>query len=131
MLWRNESGVQFRETRYSGRRFAVRIEILCICLVLVLALCATPLSSQSGLNNPPGKQEVAKHPLVLERPEGPQSARLDVAKLRQDALDLAQLAQSVPTDVDQAAQGKLLKDLAEKLKHIEKLSKRLRWELAP
>jgi hypothetical protein len=83
------------------------------------------------LDEPPGKLEIAKHPLVLERPAGPQTYKLDLAKLRQDAADLAQLAQSVPGDVDHAAQGKLPKDLAEKLKHIEKLSKRLRGELAP
>jgi hypothetical protein len=97
----------------------------------VLALCAAPLSSQRGLDEPPGKLEIAKHPLVLERPGGPRPPSMDVAKLHQDAIDLAQLAQSVPTDVDQAAQGKLPKDLAQKLKRIEKLSKRLRGELAP
>jgi hypothetical protein len=65
----------------------------------------------------------------LERPVGPRPAKLDLAKLHQDAVDLAQLAQSVPRDVDQAAQGKLPKDLAQKLKQIEKLSKRLRGGL--
>jgi hypothetical protein len=109
---------------------AVKIEILSLRLVLVFVLSAS-LSSQKGLDEPPGKLEVAKHPLVLERPVGPQPAKLDLAKLHHDAVDLAQLAQSVPRDIDQAAQGKLPKDLAEKLKHIEKLSKRLRGELAP
>lgn len=108
----------------------MKIEVLSLTLVLVVPL-STPLSSQKGLDEPPGKLEVAKHPLVLERPVGPQPAKLDLGKLHQDAIDLAQLAQSIPRDVDQAAQGKLPKDLAEKLKHIEKLSKRLRGELAP
>ncbi len=109
----------------------MKIETLSISLAVFLAFCSTPASSQSGLQNPPGKQEIAKHQLVLEPPEGPKRPRLDPAKLHQDALDLAQLAQSVPTDVDQAVQGKLSKDLAEKLKQIEKLSKRLRGELTP
>lgn len=103
---------------------------LCLRLILILVVCSPPLSSQRGLDEPPGKLEIAKHPLVLEPPTARPATRLDLAKLRQDALDLAQLAQTVPKDVDQTAQGKLPKDLAEKLKRIEKLSKHLRGELA-
>ncbi len=100
-------------------------------LLIVLALCSVPLTSQRGLDQLPAKQEIANHPLILEPPIGPQPAKVDLAKLHQDALDLAQLAQSVPTEVNQATQGKLPKDLAEKLKRIEKLSRQLRAELVP
>ena len=109
----------------------MKIEPPSICLLLLLAFLATPLNSQRGLDEPPGKLEVEKHPLILEPPIGPQPAKLNFAELHQDALDLAQLAQSVSVDVDQAAQGKLAKDLPEKLKRIEKLSKRLRGQLTP
>ena len=107
----------------------MKIEIVSIRLVLALVVCAAPLISQSGLDHPPGQQEVAKHPLILEPPQGPRPQKVDLAKVHQDALDLAQLAQSIPPDVDQATQGKLPKDLAAKLKQIEKLSKRLRQTL--
>ena len=52
-------------------------------------------------------------------------------KLDEEAEELARLAQSVPEDVGQIAQGKISKDFIEKLKRIEKLSKRLRGELVP
>ena len=107
----------------------MKIEIVSIRLVLALIICVAPLVSQSGIDHPPGQQEVAKHPLILEPPQGPRPQKVDIAKLHQDALNLAQLAQSIPTDVDQAAQGKLPKDLTGKLKQIEKLSKRLREQL--
>jgi hypothetical protein len=68
---------------------------------------------------------------VLDPPTGPQAQKLDSAKLHQEAAELAQLAQTVPADIDQIAQGRLPKDLADKLKHIEKLSKKLRGELTP
>ena len=44
---------------------------------------------------------------------------------------MADLAQTVPLDVDQVNQGLLPKDASEKRKRIEKLAKRLRSELAP
>ena len=58
-------------------------------------------------------------------------ASLDPAKLRRDADELANLAASVPSAIDQTTRGVLPNDLLEKLKRIEKLSKRLRSELNP
>jgi hypothetical protein len=109
----------------------VKIDIRSECLLLVLTLFAIPMSSQKGLDQPPAKLELAKHPLILERPVGPQPQKVDFAKLQRDALDLAQLAQSITTDVDHAAHGTLAKDLPDKLKRIEKLSKHLRNQLTP
>jgi len=57
--------------------------------------------------------------------------RVDVAKLHNDAAQLAKLAQSIPPDVDKATKGQLAQDLAARLKQIEKLSKQLRRELSP
>jgi hypothetical protein len=52
-------------------------------------------------------------------------------KLKHDAEELAALAESVPSDVDQTTKGLLPKDLREKLKRIEKLAKQLRSQLSP
>jgi len=41
------------------------------------------------------------------------------------------LAESIPPDIEQVSRGVLPKDLSARLKKIEKLSKRLREELAP
>ena len=94
-------------------------------------LCLGSSASPQRPNEPPGKLEIAKHPLVLEAPLGPQIQKLDPAKLHEEADELAKLAQSVPQDVGQIVQGKLPKDIIDKLKRIEKLSKHLRGELVP
>jgi hypothetical protein len=56
---------------------------------------------------------------------------IDLVKLQQEADDLARTAQTIPTDVAGVRQGTLPKDMIDKLKRIEKLSKRLRSELNP
>jgi hypothetical protein len=55
----------------------------------------------------------------------------DLARLKQDADELASLAQSIPPDVEQTTKGILPKDLGTKLKRIEKLSKQLRSRISP
>jgi hypothetical protein len=86
-------------------------------------------SSASQVRESAGKQEVEKHQLVLEPPLPPQTQKLDPAKLREEAAELAKLAQSVPADVGQIVQGKIPKDAIDRLKRIEKISKQLRGEL--
>lgn len=108
----------------------MKIQTLIPCLFFILTVFDSPMSSQSGLDEPLGGLEIAKHPLVLEPPHGPKTRKLDPPKLRQEALDLADLARTIPEDVNQTVQGKLAKDLADKLKRIEKLTKHLRGELA-
>ena len=107
----------------------VRTFGLCLLGVLFLGSSASPQHERP--TDAPGKLEIAKHPLVLEPPVGPQTQKLDPVKLHEEAEELAKLAQSVPEDVGQIAQGKISKDVIEKLKRIEKLSKRLRGELFP
>jgi hypothetical protein len=57
--------------------------------------------------------------------------RVDPVKLQKDADNLALTAQSIPSDVVSIRKGMLPKDTIQKLKEIEKLSKRLRSELSP
>lgn len=78
-----------------------------------------------------GKQEVEKHQMVLEPPPPPQAQKLDPAKLRDEADELAKLAQLIPQDMGQITQGKMPKDAINRLKRIEKISKQLRTELTP
>jgi hypothetical protein len=58
----------------------------------------------------------------------PQS--VDPARLKQDADELASLAQSIPPAVDQTTKGILPGDLDQKLKRIEKLAKQLRSRIS-
>ena len=59
------------------------------------------------------------------------SRRIDLVQLQRDADDLGHTAQTIPADVANVRKGMLPKDVIEKLKQIEKLSKRLRTELNP
>lgn len=60
-----------------------------------------------------------------------QRVRFDMARLRQDADELARIAQTIPPDVSSIQKGLLPKDMSEKLKQIEKLSKQIRKQLSP
>jgi hypothetical protein len=102
----------------------MKVRALLLCMLSMVCM-----ESASQTREPPGKQEIAKHPLVLDAPPPPQSQKLDPAKLREEADDLAKLAQSVPGDVSQIVQGKMPKDAIDRLKRIEKISKQLRGEL--
>jgi len=55
----------------------------------------------------------------------------DLLQLQKEADDLARTAQSIPADLESVRKGMLPKDVIQKLKAIEKLSKRLRSELNP
>jgi hypothetical protein len=55
--------------------------------------------------------------------------RIDWAQLIREANELAKIAGEIPSLVEQANQGVLSKDLTERLKRVEKLSKQLHREL--
>jgi len=61
----------------------------------------------------------------------PRAARSHISSqaLQREAAQLADLAASIPPDVQNVSQGLMDKDLVQKLKQIEKLSKHLRNEL--
>ena len=61
-------------------------------------------------------------------PANPRKA-VDPAKLQREADQLASLAQGVPSEVNDVRKGTLPKDLLDRLKQVEKLSKQLRREL--
>ena len=100
--------------------------------LLVVLFAASPAQAQRP--RPPGLQQADQAAQQADKnippPNSPQ-ARLDLAKLRQEADELARLAQTIPVDVSSIQQGLLPKDISEKLKQIEKLSKHLRSEIRP
>lgn len=89
---------------------------------LALSLCSLLLLGQ----------ESHRRPLPDVPPETvpqPQRRTTEPAQLKREAEELARLAQSIPSDVEKVGKGLLQKDLDEKLKRIEKLSKQLRKDL--
>jgi hypothetical protein len=61
----------------------------------------------------------------------PVTPKFDAAQAMHDAEELAELAKEIPPGVDQANKGLISKDLNDRLKRIEKLSKHLRQKLFP
>jgi len=60
----------------------------------------------------------------------PRLTSAQVDKLRENAEQLARLAQSIPAEVDQTTKGVLPKELSAKLRRIEKLAKNLRSSIS-
>ncbi len=101
-----------------------------LLLPVILALSATPAMPQTNAHHFPTPPE-SMDPQPTDKSSDAPSRRIDLAQLQRDADDLARTAQTIPTDVASVRKGMLPKDVIDKLKQIEKLSKRLRTELNP
>ena len=103
---------------------------LVVSFVLVFIFTALPLQTSKPI--PPGIREADKLPGPADVPPVNQSRGSHPAPglMRDQARELAELAQSIPDDVFQVSNGTLPKDMSEKLKRIEKLSKALRGEIS-
>lgn len=101
--------------------------LLSIPLAFALFVSVSTPQTRNHFPTPP-------EPLDPQAPNQTQSKvsrRMDYEQLQKDADDLARTAQTIPSDVTDVRKGMLPKDVIEKLKQIEKLSKRLRTELNP
>jgi hypothetical protein len=101
-----------------------------VALLLIFPLCTASQAQSKPM--PPARRELQRyqsmHPDELPQV---QPARIDHAQLGREAEELVRLAQSVRPDVERLGQGMLPKDVIEKLKRIEKLSKQLRSQISP
>ena len=92
-----------------------------LCLLMGVLLIAVTLASQN-VN--------VKHPeeFQVQKQLSPDDMRARVANLQlpKDAKELAELCASVPGDMDGVKHGLLSKDVLEKLRRMEKLSKHVR-----
>ena len=104
----------------------MRIRQVACCLVL-FALPA--IAQQGGLptrNAMWVNRDIRPEPL---RPADVQAARIQA--IHQDAEQLAVVNAALQTDLQQLKKGLLPKTLADNLKKVEKLSKKLRQEILP
>lgn len=99
-------------------------------LSAVLLLFATPVAAPQYTHHFPTPPEPAD-PQTDKEPPPTLTKRIDMEQVQREADDLARTAQSIPSDVANIRKGMLPKDVVEKLKQIEKLSKHLRGELNP
>jgi hypothetical protein len=97
-----------------------------------LLSCALLMGGQTGHPVPPGVREADKLPNPADIPPQVTAKHrpVDPAQLQRDAQELARVAQLIPSEVQQALNGRLPKDLDGQLKRIEKLSKHLRRRIS-
>ena len=95
-----------------------------LCLLVGVVIIPGAMRAQNVNPMHPEEIQVQKH-------ASPDDLRARVAnvQLQKDAKELAELCASVPGDMDGVKQGLLSKDLLEKLKRVEKLSKHVREQL--
>ena len=100
-------------------------------VLLASLLVITPAFSQMG-NMTRVNQRYAAHDQNVHPEAAPQLDQRAILlhEINQDSQELSALSLSLKTDLEQLQKGFLAKDLSQKLKKIEKLSKRLRQEMA-
>jgi uncharacterized protein YdeI (BOF family) len=109
----------------------MRTPILVFALLLSASLAWAQGAARNGNT---GQRQADRAEDQFEKTVPPptrQQSSVDFAKVKSDADELVILSQSIHSGIDDVGKGLLPKDLIEKLKQMEKLSKRLRNELAP
>jgi len=104
----------------------VKLTQVTVSLAVMLFLSLS-CSAQNSRMLPPQMRHAQE---LQAQNESPDSRPVDTQALAREADELATLAASVRPDVHNLSRGVFAKDLAQKLKQIEKLSKHLRSELA-
>jgi hypothetical protein len=105
-----------------------------ISILLFGLLLSASAAFAQGPIPPDGQRQADKAERQFEKSVPPpihQRPLVDFAKVKSDADELLILSQSIHSRIDDVGKGMLPKDLIEKLKQVEKLSKRLRNQLAP
>jgi hypothetical protein len=103
------------------------------CPLLAVLLTSAPARAQTR-PRPPGLQQADQAAAQADKnlpPPTTPPTRFDLGKIQHDADELARIAQTIPLDVSSLQKGLLPKEMTEKLKQIEKLSKHLRGEINP
>jgi hypothetical protein len=96
------------------------------CLIVLLCV---PVNPQARNNWPHPPQSASQFPPVAKPKVSPLHVGTDPLELQREAKELLELSQSLQPDMDSVNHGILPKETIEKLKRIERLSKRMRGEL--
>ena len=95
-----------------------------VCSFVAALLLITPVSSQNVNMEHPQEINVQHHPSPEEIRD-----RLSASQVQSDAKELSEICVLVKTDMDNIKQGLLPKDVTDRLKRLEKVSKRVRENL--
>ena len=110
-------------------RSKMRALTLTLGLLLTGILLAVAQHSHSNYPTPPEPAQRTTQPSPASATRSQMPA--DPVQLQREAREMLDLSQSVLYDIDSVSHGLLPKDLNDKLKRIEKLSKHLRREVGP
>ena len=108
--------------------------LACAAFALFTAVFIPSLSWAQMRPVPPGIRAADRNEDQTQAqipPPAPAVQKLNLDDVLQQSDELLALAQQVHSDTRNATQGLLAKDLKDKLKRMEKLSKKLREELTP
>jgi hypothetical protein len=97
-------------------------------LTMIVLWCGLAIAQSRFPTPPPAADPDANRPAPQN---STRTLRIDALRIERDARELADLSQTIPMDTQHIDKGLLPKDTIQKLKHIEKLAKRLRGELMP
>jgi hypothetical protein len=125
------AGVKYNRPYLLPGGFVMRTPILLFALLLSASLAWAQGAARNGNT---GQRQADRAEDQFEKTVPPptrQQSSVDFAKVKSDADELVILSQSIHSGIDDVGKGMLPKDLIDKLKQMEKLSKRLRNELAP
>src|SRR5215469_1458117 len=129
-----QSGVKCERPRSKSRERCSMKNLALLAFTLLLCLSGSAVAQRTSpvaqkMLPPPASMDPDDGRNLPEKPVAPQ--RVDLVQVQRDADALARAAQTIPYDVANVRKGMLPKDVLEKLKQIEKLSKHLRAELNP
>ena len=116
--------------KIDAKKIAAKKTAAFVIALASLIFCAI---ARAQIGHPPASPTMnGSHELRITDREMPMPVRqIDPVRLQKDALALATAAGSIPADIESVRKGMLPKEIIQKLKQIEKLSKQLRNELNP
>jgi hypothetical protein len=107
-------------------RVAKALAVIWLGMLLVLTSGSVAQRRVSNYPKPPEPSMPDDQDPLKRQPSQPKA---DFLEMERESKELSQIASSIPGDVDQLRKGLLPKDVTEKLKRIEKLSKQLRSKI--
>jgi hypothetical protein len=129
-----KSGVDFaRQNALSHMEVPVSAaRLVLFASLLTLPVSSQPASSQQGTLTPqlPGRNWSFGREIRPELPSDSDLRTMRIQTIRNDAEQLSALSASMQADLQQFQKGVLPRDFSENLKKMEKLSKKLRQEMA-
>ena len=107
------------------------LSFLLVPAIFLLLFVSLAMPQTTGHHFPTPPESMSPKPPAPPSDESPAVPRLrvDLAQAQKEADDLARTAGTIPADVASLRKGMLPKDVIEKLKQIEQLSRHLRSEL--